>query len=148
MVTFYYHKTESTKEIHHVCCLQGHPNQVLVLADIVGDCGEAYLGAQSGEECMLVDKEEIYCQFDILLELDELLGNLDNTLRHMLAVPLDCIPFHLKDRSAPDYICGIDIIESHVCLWNTISANYRSEIEGRGENQFFILDFPWGGTNW
>jgi hypothetical protein len=27
----------------------------------VGDCGEAYLGAESGEEFMLVDKEAIYC---------------------------------------------------------------------------------------
>ena len=49
---------ESTKEIHHVCSLQeGHPNQVLVPAGTVGDCGEAYLGAQSGEEYMLVDKK-------------------------------------------------------------------------------------------
>jgi hypothetical protein len=112
---------ESTKEIHHVCSLQeGHPNQVLVPAGTVGDCGEAYLGAQSGEEYMLVDKETIYCQFDILSE------NLDNTLRHKLAIPLDCIPFHLKDRLAPDYICGFDIIDGHICSWNTTSANNRS----------------------
>ena len=79
----------------------------------MGDCSESYLGAQSGEEYMLVDKEAIYCQFDILLELDKLLGNLDNTLHHMLAVPLDSIPFHLEDRLAPDYICGFDITNSH-----------------------------------
>ncbi len=45
------------KEIDHVRCLQGYPNHVLVPDDNVGDCGEAYLGAQSGEEYMLVDKK-------------------------------------------------------------------------------------------
>jgi hypothetical protein len=79
----------------------------------VGDCGEAYLGAESGEEYMLVNKEAIYCQFDILLELDELLGNFDNNLCHTLDVPSDCIPFHFEDRSASDYICGFDIVDSH-----------------------------------
>ncbi len=114
MVTLSYHNTEATKEVHHVCCLQGHPNHVLVPAGKVGDYGEDYFGADSGEEYMLVDKEAIYCQFNVLLELDELLGNLDNTLCHTLAIPLDCIPFHLEDRSAPDYICGFDIVGSLV----------------------------------
>jgi hypothetical protein len=48
VVTFHYHNTESMKEIHHVRCLQGHPNHGPVPAGNVGDCGEAYLGAQSG----------------------------------------------------------------------------------------------------
>ncbi len=114
MVTLYYHNTEATKEVHHVPCLQGHPNHVLVPAGKVGDCDEDYFGAESAEEYMFVDKEAIYCQFDMLLELDELLGNLDNTLCHTLAILLDCIPFHLEDRSAPDCICGFDIVSSHV----------------------------------
>jgi hypothetical protein len=63
---------EATKEIHHVHCLQCHPNHILVPAGNMGDCGEAYLGAESGEEYMFVDKEAIYCQFNILLELGEL----------------------------------------------------------------------------
>jgi hypothetical protein len=78
---------------------------------------------------MLGDKKSIYCQFDILLELDEFLGNLSNTLRHKLAIPLDCIPFHLKDRSAPGYICGFDIIDGHVCSWNTTNRDLKSEVE-------------------
>ncbi len=131
MVTFYYHNMESTREIHRVCSLQGHSNQVLVPAGNVGDCGDAYLGAWSGEEYMLVGKEA-------LMELDELLGNLDNTLCHTLAIPSDCIPFHLKDRSAPDYICCFDIIDGHVCSRNTTSANNRYEIGRHGENQCFI----------
>ncbi len=97
------------------CTLSSRPPKSCpVPAGKVGDCGEVYFGAESGEEYMLVDKKVIYCQFDILLELDELLGNLDNTLCHMLAIPLDCILFHLEDRSAPDYICGFDIVSSHV----------------------------------
>jgi hypothetical protein len=113
MVILYNHNTEAKKETHHVRCLQGHPNHVLVPAGKVGDCGVEYLGAESCEEYMLVDKEAIYCQFDILLELDELLGNLDNTPCHTLAVLWDCIPFHLEDRLAPDYIYGFDIVDSH-----------------------------------
>jgi hypothetical protein len=72
------------------------------------------------------------------LELDELLGNLDNALRHMLAILSDCIPFHLEDRLAPDYICGFDIINYHVCFWNSTSTNNSTEIRGQGGNQFFI----------
>ncbi len=53
-------------------------------------CGETYRETESGEEYMLVDKEAIYCQFDILLELYELLWNLHNTLRHTLAIPMVC----------------------------------------------------------
>ena len=50
----------------------------------MSDRGEAYLSANGGEEDVFIDKETINCQFNILLELDELLGNLDNTLRHAL----------------------------------------------------------------
>jgi hypothetical protein len=46
----------------------------------MSDRGEAHLSAHSGEEDVFIDKETINHQFDILLELDELLGNLDNTL--------------------------------------------------------------------
>ena len=53
----------------------------------MSDRGEAYLSANGSEEDVFIDKETINCQFNILLELDELLGNLDNTLRHALAVP-------------------------------------------------------------
>ena len=52
--------------------------------------------AHGGEEDVLIDKETINCQFNILLELDELLGNLDNTLRHVLAIPLTVFPFILR----------------------------------------------------
>ncbi len=43
---------------------------------------------------MLVDKEAIDCQLNILLELDELLGNLDHALRHALAISFHRVPFH------------------------------------------------------
>jgi len=60
----------------------------------MSDRGEAYLRAHGGEKDVFVDKETINQQFNILLELDELLGNLDNTLRHALAIPSHHVPFH------------------------------------------------------
>jgi hypothetical protein len=56
--------------------------------------GEAYLCAVSGEKYVLVDKEAIKCQLNMLLELDELLGNLDDALRYALASSSHCVPFH------------------------------------------------------
>jgi hypothetical protein len=44
------------------------------------------------------------------LELYELLGNLDNTLQHALVVPSHIVPFHHENRSAPNYICGLDVL--------------------------------------
>jgi hypothetical protein len=76
----------------------------------MSDCGEACVGAHSGEEDVFIDEETINHQFNILLELDELLGNLDNTLRQVLAVPSHRVPFHLENRSTPDYICSLDVL--------------------------------------
>ncbi len=56
--------------------------------------GEAYLCAVGGEKYVLVDKEAIDCQLNILLELNELLGNLDDALHHMLAISSHHVPFH------------------------------------------------------
>ena len=56
--------------------------------------GEAYLCAVGGEKYVLVDKEAIDCQLNILLELDELLGNLDDALCHALAISSHRVPFH------------------------------------------------------
>ncbi len=67
----------------------------------MSDRGEAYLSANGSEEDVFIDKETINCQFNILLELDELLGNLDNTLRHALAVPSHSVPFHLENKIDP-----------------------------------------------
>ena len=55
--------------------------------------GEAYLCAVSGEKYVLVDKEANNCQLNILLELDELLGNLDDALRHVLVISFHRVPF-------------------------------------------------------
>jgi hypothetical protein len=45
---------------------------------MMGNCGETYFGAESGEEYMFIDKVTINCQFHALLEFDELLGDFDN----------------------------------------------------------------------
>ena len=80
----------------------------------MSDRGEAYLSANGSEEDVFIDKETINCQFNILLELDELLGNLDNILRHELAVPSHRVPFHLENISTPNYICGLDVLGGYI----------------------------------
>jgi hypothetical protein len=94
----------------------------------MGNCGEKYFGAESGEEFMFIDKEEINCQFHILLVFDELLGYFDNTLHQALAIPSNCIPFHLEDRSTPNHFRGLDIINSHIQPQNSTSTNNSSEV--------------------
>jgi hypothetical protein len=94
----------------------------------MGSCGEAYFGPESGEEYMLIDKEAIICQFHVLLEFDELLGDFDNTLRQALAIPPNCIFFHLEDRLTPNYFRRFDVINSHTQLQNTTSTNNSSEV--------------------
>jgi hypothetical protein len=80
----------------------------------MSDRGEAYLGVHSGVEDVFIDKDTINCQFNILLELDELLGNLDNTLCPALAVPSHRVPFHLENRSSLNYICGLDVLRGYI----------------------------------
>ncbi len=80
----------------------------------MSDLGEAYLSAMGGEEDVFIDKETINGQFNIMLELDELLGNLDNTLCYQVAVPPHSVPFHLEKRLAPNYTCGLDVLGGYI----------------------------------
>ncbi len=93
--------------------MEGYPDQCFRPVCEMSDRGEAYLRAHGGEEDVFVDKETINRQFNILLELDELLGNLDNTLRHALAIPSHRA-FHLENRSTPNYICGLDVLGGYI----------------------------------
>jgi hypothetical protein len=62
----------------------------------MSDSGEADLCAIQQEEDVFVDKKDVNHQFDILVELDELCGNLDNALHYLLAIPPYCVlPFIL-----------------------------------------------------
>ena len=97
MITHDYHDTKASQKIHLVCAKQGCPKLFLIPLGHVGDRGKAYFGAECGEENVLVDKEAINCQFNILMKLDKLHGNLDNTLRHTLAILPSHISFHLED---------------------------------------------------
>jgi hypothetical protein len=69
----------------------------------MGNRGEAYFGAESGEEYMFVKKEAINCQFNVLLELDELLRDFDNTLHQALAIPSDLRSSRRADRGLAYY---------------------------------------------
>jgi hypothetical protein len=63
----------------------------------MSDCCEAYFCAVGGEECMLVDEEYIYGKLHILLELNQLAGDLDHTLNKSLYIPPYIVPFHLEN---------------------------------------------------
>ncbi len=80
----------------------------------MSDPGEAYLRAHGGKEDVFVEKETINRQFNILLELDELLRKLDNTLRHALAVCSHHVLFHFENRSTPNHICGLDVLGGYI----------------------------------
>ncbi len=98
----------------------------------MSDRGEAYLSAHSGEEDVFIDKETVNCQFDILLELDELLGNLDNTMRHTIVILSHSVPFHLENRLSPNYICGLDVLGGYIQPWDspTLTIALKSDVEG------------------
>jgi hypothetical protein len=93
--------SEATQEIHLICHKEGFPKKCFCVVCKMSDCGEAYLSAVGCEEDVFVDKEIINSQFTILLDLDELPLNLDNTLHHALAVPPHSVPFHLENRLVP-----------------------------------------------
>ncbi len=99
----------------------------------MGNCGETYFGAESGEEYMFIDKKAVNHQVHVLLEFDELLGDFDNTLPQALANPSNCIPFHLEDKLTPNHFGSLDIINSHIRPWNTTSTTIalKSEVKGK-----------------
>jgi hypothetical protein len=90
------------------------------------------------EEDVFVDKKTINCQFNILLELDELSRNIDNTLRHKLAVPPHSVPFHLENRLSPNYLCGLDIVDGHIRPRGPPYTYNCSVIRCRGIDQFLL----------
>jgi hypothetical protein len=54
--------------------VKGFPYECFCSKTKVRNRGEAYLCALGGKKYVLVDKEAINCQLNILLELNELLG--------------------------------------------------------------------------
>jgi hypothetical protein len=80
----------------------------------VGDCSEAYFCAVCGEKDMLIDKEVVDCQFHLLMELDKLTRDLDTTMNCPLGIGTSHIPLELDNRVAPDYLCSLHIIQSHI----------------------------------
>ncbi len=86
MIPNNHNNAEAMQEIHFICHKEGFPKQSFCAVCKISDHGEAYLSAVgSCEEDVFVDKEMINSQFNILLELDELLTILCTT----------CLPFLL-----------------------------------------------------
>ncbi len=80
----------------------------------MSDRGKAYTSAVGCEKDVFADKETINSQFNILLELDELPWNFENTAHQALAVPPHSVSFHLENRSAPNYLYGLDVLDGHI----------------------------------
>jgi hypothetical protein len=85
----------------------------------------------------LLTKKNANCQFNILMELDELCGNLDNVLHYPLAVPPHCVTFHLEDGVALNHFGGLYILECNITTQDTTFTDNCPEIcSGRGNNLF------------
>ncbi len=130
--------SEATQEIHLVCHKECFPKICFCTVCKMSDHGEAYLGAVGCEEDVFVDKEAINCQFNILLELDELSRGLDNTLTHTLAVPPHSVPFHPENRLAPNYLCGLYLLDGHIRPRDPPYTYNHSVSRCRGIDQFLL----------
>ena len=112
----------------------------------MGDRGKAHLGAEGSKEHMLVYKETVNGKFHILMDLDELRGDLDNTLLFALAIPSNGVPLHLDDRTAPDHFSSLDIINGDIGSRDSSGSYNCSEVCSRGINELLIelscLDCP------
>jgi hypothetical protein len=77
--------------------MKSFPAMALLTLQIMSDRRDASVRAISGEECMLVDEEYIYGKLHILLELNQLAGDLDHTLNKSLCISSSSVPFHLEN---------------------------------------------------
>ncbi len=96
----------------------------------MSDCGEAHLGAVGCQENVLPVQH--------LVGAYELSRDLGNTLRHALAFPPHSVPFHLENRLAPNYLCGLDILDGHIRPRDPPYTFNCSVIHCRGMNQFLV----------
>jgi hypothetical protein len=68
---------------------------------------------------MCLSTKNVNHQFDILMELDELCGNLDNASHYFLAVPPHCVTLYLEDGAFPNHFCGLHILKCNITTWDT-----------------------------
>ena len=72
--------------------MQSHPNNFLGPVAQMSDCGETNLHAVGCKEDMLIDKEAVYCQFHLLVELDKFTRDLDDALSSPLGIGMSHVP--------------------------------------------------------
>jgi hypothetical protein len=99
----------------------------------MSDHEEADLCAISHEEDVFVDKKNVNRQFDILMKLDELCGNLVNALYYLLAVPPHRVTLHLEDKASPNHFGGLYILECNITTQDTTCTDIalKSAVEGK-----------------
>jgi hypothetical protein len=73
----------------------------------------------------------------MLLELDELLKDLDQTLNKALCISSYGGPFHFENQATPNYFGGLDIHRRYITNWDT-SSDYFPKISCGGKYQLFI----------
>jgi hypothetical protein len=56
----------------------------------------------------------------------------------MLAVPPHSVPFHLENRLAPNYLCGLDILDGHMRPQDPPYTHNCSLIRCRGIHQLLV----------
>ncbi len=121
---------EATYEVHLVRHVKGFPYKCFCSKTKVCHRGEAYLCAVGGEIYVLVDKEVIDCQLNILLELDELLRNLDDALRHVLVISSHRVLFSTDQPqiiSAALTLLGVTL---HPEIPPALTITLKSAVEG------------------
>jgi hypothetical protein len=103
----------------------------------MGDCRKAEVCAVGCKEDAFVEKENVNCQFYILMELNELCRNFDNALHYPIAIPPHCVTFHLEDGASPIPFCGLYILECTITTWDTTCADNCPGICRGRENHLF-----------
>ncbi len=90
-------------------------------------------------DCVEADcwQENVNCQLDISIELDELRGNLDNALHYPLAVPPHHVTLHLENKASPNHLGGLYILECNITTRDTICTEYCPEIRSGRANHLF-----------
>ena len=94
--------------------MQCRPNNFLGPIGQMDDCGETNLCAVSSEDDMLVDNKAVNSQFHLLVDLDEFTWDFDDSLDSPPDIGMSHVPLELEDRAAPDHLCSLHIIQSHV----------------------------------
>ncbi len=125
---------EALTEAHVVCPQASFPDIIFLMVCQMSDCGEVDLCAIGHEEDVVFDKKNVNSQFNILMELDELCGNLDNDLHYPLAIPPCRVTLLLENRVSTNHFGSLYILKCNITNQNTTCTDNCPEIHSGREN--------------